>query len=158
MQSGVILLISALILVMCCSLASVEGKSSCGGGEYFGDFPQKINLNRKWEQEVDNETEASEYLAGQRSEFIVNLALLLPSTDADGEGCDDCVLAPVLPVIELAMIRAQEFLNDFMLENMDNNETVIRLRRDYGDTKCSSTIGPLTAMDMVTNNRPGRAQ
>lgn len=131
---------------------------SCG--EYFGHFPQKFNINRRWGQVVGDEIDSvnDTAVAEDRplNEFIVNLALLLPS--ADGEGCEDCLLRPVLPVIELAMVRAQEMLNEFMMENMDReqNRTLIRFRRLYGDTKCSSTIGPLVAVEMVTKSRPGK--
>lgn len=89
-----------------------------------------------------------------QNELVVNLALLLPSED--GEGCEECLLRPVLPVIELAIVRAQTMLNEFMLEMDENNRTVIRFRRLFGDTKCSSTVGPLVAVEMVTKTRPGK--
>lgn len=129
--------------------------SSCG--EYFGDFPQQIHTNRRGgggEQEVDVINYDDKATTQTQAEiFTVNLALLLPSKD--GEGCDECVLRPVIPVIELAIQRSQAMLNEFLLDN-DYNQTVLRFRMMFGDTKCSSTVGPLVAVEMVTKARPGR--
>lgn len=125
--------------------------SSCG--EYFGDFPQQ---NRRLGQDVQDLAIANDSavsLGGYQNILTVNVALLLPSKD--GEGCDDCVLRPVMPVIELGIARAQDMLNEFMLEQDGDNQTVIRLRRMSGDTKCSSTVGPLVAVEMVNRSRPG---
>lgn len=156
MPSTAFLLLCSLVLLLMVSrlprATSLEagGNSSCG--EYFGDFPQQINANRRWEPE---EVAVINYNESQVQQvYTVNLALLLPSKD--GEGCDECVLRPVLPVIELAILRSQTMLNDFLVVSRGYNQTVIRFRRMYGDTKCSSTVGPLVAVEMVTKTRPGK--
>lgn len=125
-------------------LALSEG-SSCG--EYFGDFPQK-------QEQLSVVGGEGDFGYNDTQVVTVNLALLLPKNPELGEGCDNCFLVPVLPVIELAIGRAQDLLNAFMAER--DNKTIIRFRRIYGDTKCSSTVGPLIAVDMVTSTRPGR--
>lgn len=153
MQSIAIPLLCSVVLLLMFSrlpraTSSEAVNSSCG--EYFGDFPQQINANRRWGQE---EVAVINYNESQVQEvFTVNLALLLPSKD--GEGCDECVLRPVLPVIELAILRSQAMLNDFLV---DRNQTLIRFRRMYGDTKCSSTVGPLVAVEMVNKAKPGKS-
>ena len=138
----VMLLLVPLLLVM----APIQ-RVSASCGEYFGDFPQRINtVDRRWEQEFGNLTQNT---GNDTREYIVNLALLLPSKE--GEGCDDCLLRPVLPIIELAIINVQAMLNEYLEDTEYGNQTVIRFQRIYGDTKCSSTIGPLVAVEMVTS-------
>lgn len=121
--------------------------SSCG--EYFGDFPQK-----QQQLSVKEVVGGGDFEYNETQVVTVNLALLLPGATPElGEGCDNCFLVPVLPVIELAIVKAQDLLNAFIAQR--DNKTIIRFRRIYGDTKCSSTVGPLIAVDMVTSTRPG---
>lgn len=158
MQSGIarlLFLLSAVVLLICLpkpvSSVGQGEKSSCG--EYFGEFPHQFNINRRVGAVIESENDTAVGHQNQ-NELVVNLALLLPSED--GEGCEECLLRPVLPVIELAIVRAQTMLNEFMMEMDENNRTVIRFRRLFGDTKCSSTVGPLVAVEMVTKTRPGK--
>lgn len=158
MQSGIarlLFLLSAVVLLICppkpVSSVGQGEKSSCG--EYFGEFPHQFNINRRVGAVIESENDTAVGHQNQ-NELVVNLALLLPSED--GEGCEECLLRPVLPVIELAIVRAQTMLNEFMIEMDENNRTVIRFRRLFGDTKCSSTVGPLVAVEMVTKTRPGK--
>lgn len=158
MQSGIarlLFLLSAVVLLICppkpVSSVGQGEKSSCG--EYFGEFPHQFNINRRVGAVIESENDTAVGHQNQ-NELVVNLALLLPSED--GEGCEECLLRPVLPVIELAIVRAQTMLNEFMMEMDENNRTVIRFRRLFGDTKCSSTVGPLVAVEMVTKTRPGK--
>lgn len=158
MQSGIarlLFLLSAVVLLICppkpVSSVGQGEKSSCG--EYFGEFPHQFNINRRGGAVIESENDTAVGHQNQ-NELVVNLALLLPSED--GEGCEECLLRPVLPVIELAIVRAQTMLNEFMMEMDENNRTVIRFRRLFGDTKCSSTVGPLVAVEMVTKTRPGK--
>lgn len=158
MQSGIarlLFLLSAVVLLICppkpVSSVGQGEKSSCG--EYFGEFPHQFNINRRVGDVIESENDTAVGHQNQ-NELVVNLALLLPSED--GEGCEECLLRPVLPVIELAIVRAQTMLNEFMMEMDENNRTVIRFRRLFGDTKCSSTVGPLVAVEMVTKTRPGK--
>lgn len=159
MQCGIarlLFLLSFVVLLICPSkpVSSVgQGeKSSCG--EFFGEFPHQFNINRRVGAVIESENDTAVGHQNQ-NELVVNLALLLPSED--GEGCEECLLRPVLPVIELAIVRAQTMLNEFMMEMDENNRTVIRFRRLFGDTKCSSTVGPLVAVEMVTKTRPGKS-
>lgn len=154
MQSDVILWVvcSALLFGQLVFSSKVGEEAVCG--QFFGDFSQqRLNINQR-QNMTSNFSDSAIISDGSlgRNELIVNLALLLPSKDA-GEGCDNCILRPVLPVIELAIVRAQKMLNDFMMD-FDNNQTSIRFRRMYGDTKCSSTVGPLIAVEMLTKTRP----
>lgn len=157
MQSGIarlLFLLSSVVLLICppkpVSSVGQGEKSSCG--EFFGEFPHQFNINRRVGAVIESENDTA---VGHQNELVVNLALLLPSED--GEGCEECLLRPVLPVIELAIVRAQTMLNEFMMEMDENNRTVIRFRRLFGDTKCSSTVGPLVAVEMVTKTRPGKS-
>lgn len=159
MQCGIarlLFLLSSVVLLICppkpVSSVGQGEKSSCG--EFFGEFPHQFNINRRVGAVIESENDTAVGHQNQ-NELVVNLALLLPSED--GEGCEECLLRPVLPVIELAIVRAQTMLNEFMMEMDENNRTVIRFRRLFGDTKCSSTVGPLVAVEMVTKTRPGKS-
>lgn len=159
MQCGIarlLFLLSFVVLLICppkpVSSVGQGEKSSCG--EFFGEFPHQFNINRRVGAVIESENDTAVGHQNQ-NELVVNLALLLPSED--GEGCEECLLRPVLPVIELAIVRAQTMLNEFMMEMDENNRTVIRFRRLFGDTKCSSTVGPLVAVEMVTKTRPGKS-
>lgn len=159
MQCGIarlLFLLSAVVLLICppkpVSSVGQGEKSSCG--EFFGEFPHQFNIIRRVGAVLESENDTAIGHQNQ-NELVVNLALLLPSED--GEGCEECLLRPVLPVIELAIVRAQKMLNEFMVHmEEESNRTVIRFRRLYGDTKCSSTVGPLVAVEMVTKTRPGK--
>lgn len=145
----------AIILLSSAVTPPVQGDerslSSCG--EFFGDFAQARRTPTHERQQIGLR-EVNDTV--QHRVVTVKLAVLMPNHPEAGEAeCDNCFVM-VLPVIELAIGRAEEMLNEFLDEFEGENRTTIHFRRIHGDTKCSSTIGPLIAVEMVTKSRPGR--
>lgn len=85
---------------------------------------------------------------------VIKLAVLLPDQNTQNEGCNDCVLKSVLPVIDLGIWRISQMLNGH-LAKMNHSVAQFDFQLLYGDTQCSSSFGPLIAVNMVNYQRPG---
>lgn len=89
-----------------------------------------------------------------REEYVIKVAVLMPQNQSNAyDGGNSCFLNSVLPVIELALSRVQASLNRHL--QSVNPAFYFNFQLMYGDTKCSSTHGPLIAFDMVSSNKPG---